>query len=321
MPHQDLTDEEQAVMDVIAAEAAAFFRRDFATYARCWAHKPYVRRMGWWTHGGVSNSWGWDEVSRKIKKSMEDNPTPDPGAEELHFENTVVRISGTMAYATFDQLGPEGSSIGWGARVLERKDGEWRIVHESYIVDVEEPARTAIFKVNRDASLHLMNASAERLIKAGGPLRLVAGRIAATGARETRQIRSAVQLAWDNDRPIPSHLRLRIPILLQQDSDDAVCVCWVASVGSTNACVRVSLNDLGFAHDKLDAASMVFGLSPAQQRLAELIASGHDVVDSADRLGITTNTARTHLRRIYDKIGVRNQAALVRTLLSIDRPE
>jgi DNA-binding CsgD family transcriptional regulator len=37
-------------------------------------------------------------------------------------------------------------------------------------------------------------------------------------------------------------------------------------------------------------------------------------------LGITANTARTHLDRIFDKTGVRTQPALVRALLSVAAP-
>ena len=83
----------------------------------------------------------------------------------------------------------------------------------------------------------------------------------------------------------------------------------------------ITINNLTFAQDKLDAASDVFGLSRAQQKPAELIASGYDVVASSGLLGITVNTGKTHLQRIFDKTGVRSQAALIRTLLSIERPE
>ena len=37
-------------------------------------------------------------------------------------------------------------------------------------------------------------------------------------------------------------------------------------------------------------------------------------------MGITSNTARTHLQRIFDKTGVHNQSALVRVLLSAIAP-
>jgi DNA-binding CsgD family transcriptional regulator len=320
MPSQVLSGEEQAVMSVVAAEAAAFFRRDFVTYATCWSHAPDVRRMGWWTHGGVNNSWGWDEISRLVRKSMDDFPIADPSSDEIRFENVVVRISGDMAYATFDQYGPESPAVGKGGRVLEFKEGRWRIIYECYLVDIAAPTRTALIKVNRDGVVRWMNAAAESVTTPGGPLRLIGGRLAARGTQDTRRIRAAIQRVWDYDHlaePSADRGTATVPILLQQDIEDAVCVCWISNSGSMNGRVQVTLNDAAFAREKMRAAAQVFGLSPTQQKLVEMIASGQDVVTCAASLGVKVNTARTHLQRVYDKVGVRSQAALVRTLLSI----
>ena len=61
----------------------------------------------------------------------------------------------------------------------------------------------------------------------------------------------------------------------------------------------------------------MFGLSAAQQRLAAEIVRGHTLPIAASALGISVNTARTHLNRIFDKTGVHSQAALVRNLYSV----
>ena len=68
------------------------------------------------------------------------------------------------------------------------------------------------------------------------------------------------------------------------------------------------------------AAREVYGLSPAQVRLARLIVDGQDLAAAADLLGVSVNTLRTQLQRIFDKTGVRSQAALVRALLSAEAP-
>jgi DNA-binding CsgD family transcriptional regulator len=51
-----------------------------------------------------------------------------------------------------------------------------------------------------------------------------------------------------------------------------------------------------------------------------LVAEGLSLVDISARMGITANTARTHLNRIFDKTGVRTQPALVRVLLTAMAP-
>jgi DNA-binding CsgD family transcriptional regulator len=51
-----------------------------------------------------------------------------------------------------------------------------------------------------------------------------------------------------------------------------------------------------------------------------ILALIHRAREIAAMLGITANTARTHLDRIYDKTGVRTQPALVRALFSVAAP-
>ncbi len=67
---------------------------------------------------------------------------------------------------------------------------------------------------------------------------------------------------------------------------------------------------------QLRVAASVYGISPAQLSLAEHIVAGRDLVAAATELGISANTARTQLQRIFEKTGVRSQTGLVRALLS-----
>lgn len=57
-----------------------------------------------------------------------------------------------------------------------------------------------------------------------------------------------------------------------------------------------------------------YHLTPGETRLATLVADGFGLKESARKLGITRNTARTHMKRVYAKIGVHSQADLVRLL-------
>jgi DNA-binding CsgD family transcriptional regulator len=71
---------------------------------------------------------------------------------------------------------------------------------------------------------------------------------------------------------------------------------------------------------RLDAAAVIYGITPAQMRLVGLIVDGHDLVEAARQLSISINTARTQLRRMFEKTGVSSQATLVRALLSVAAP-
>jgi DNA-binding CsgD family transcriptional regulator len=58
-----------------------------------------------------------------------------------------------------------------------------------------------------------------------------------------------------------------------------------------------------------------FGFTPAEAACAIEIVKGDGRQATADRLGITVGTARSHLSKIFEKTGVTRQAELVRRLL------
>jgi DNA-binding CsgD family transcriptional regulator len=58
-------------------------------------------------------------------------------------------------------------------------------------------------------------------------------------------------------------------------------------------------------------------LSPREQQVAQLLADGYSNVNIAAVCGVTSNTVRTLMRRLYRKLGVRNRADLVREMLRL----
>lgn len=66
-----------------------------------------------------------------------------------------------------------------------------------------------------------------------------------------------------------------------------------------------------------ELASKLFGLTPAEARLAVTLTSGLSLRDSAANQGITTGTARAYLIRIFSKTGTNQQSELVSLLKSI----
>jgi len=64
-----------------------------------------------------------------------------------------------------------------------------------------------------------------------------------------------------------------------------------------------------------DTLRALYALTPAEARLTALLLQGRSVQEAADQLKITTNTARTHLKRVLSKTGTHRQAELVRVCL------
>ena len=61
----------------------------------------------------------------------------------------------------------------------------------------------------------------------------------------------------------------------------------------------------------------VYELTPAEAKLAGLLSLGRSVSSAARELGITINTARTHLKRLYSKTGTSRQSELVHLLVGM----
>jgi DNA-binding CsgD family transcriptional regulator len=63
-----------------------------------------------------------------------------------------------------------------------------------------------------------------------------------------------------------------------------------------------------------DLPSQSFGLSPAEARLASLIAAGVSPEQSAKKLGIARETARTQLKAVFSKTHTHGQGELIAVL-------
>ena len=63
----------------------------------------------------------------------------------------------------------------------------------------------------------------------------------------------------------------------------------------------------------------VMGLTPAESRLAVMLAEGHTLREIASATGRTEGTVRWHLKQIFHKQGISRQPELVRRVLSLER--
>jgi len=61
----------------------------------------------------------------------------------------------------------------------------------------------------------------------------------------------------------------------------------------------------------------LYGLTPAEARIADLLLGGLEVREVAETLRITLETARSHVKRVLAKTGARRQSDLVRMMLRL----
>lgn len=120
------TDEVKAVTDVMMREAAAVEKGDLAALDKIWANSEDVTVF----ESGHAN-YGWNDYR---------NTHLAPELKEFKntkysFSDMKVKVEGKTAWATFKyslaaEMGTRKvESGGLGTAILEKRDGNWRIVH------------------------------------------------------------------------------------------------------------------------------------------------------------------------------------------------
>jgi DNA-binding CsgD family transcriptional regulator len=66
-----------------------------------------------------------------------------------------------------------------------------------------------------------------------------------------------------------------------------------------------------------DAIALVYGLTPAEARIFEMVAAGDTRTEIADRLGLAVSTVKSHLLHVFEKTGSKRQADLVKLAASL----
>lgn len=106
---------------------------------------------------------------------------------------------------------------------------------------------------------------------------------------------------------------IRYPVVLGEDDELALVIVWVEIADYR---IFVSFSDTETLDRTIEIAAAALGLSPAQARLAREIADGRDLKTAARNLGVAPSSAKTQLRRMFEKTNVNSQTALIRLILS-----
>lgn len=310
-----------AVLAVIRGETEAWLQRDFEALASHWVQSPQTRRMESFASLGIRVDEGWDAIAARLKTIVERFPEKHTFSERVRWEKVNLIVEGNMAWLTFDQIGSDtGEDHKRQLRILHRIDGTWKIGCMVMMESSVEQVNCPLIEVDADARILWTNRLAQERISGHPGLVAAAGRLRARRREHDPALRDAVRLAFrelQGQRPLSSAPKQAWAVALGEDAAGVPLYCWVLLEDGK---ALISFDDAEMVARRIESAREVFGLSPAQTRLARLIADGHDLAAAADLLGVSINTVRTQLKRIFDKTGVRSQAALVRALLSAEAP-
>lgn len=121
----------ESVKAAIDRESKAFFEIDYKTWTECWVHAPYA----YWSFADTTDVnffEGWESIDKGFAEYFR---TSKPSSAKMERNWLEVRVHGNAAYARFtqkinDELERDEQAE---VRVLERHNGEWKIVHVGVI--------------------------------------------------------------------------------------------------------------------------------------------------------------------------------------------
>ena len=319
---EQFSPEQQEVLDFLRSEHISYYRGDYDAFADHWHHGPEVRRILSGPVVGTRVHVGWAELEPRFKEGFRQYPQNFDANEMLRWDNVQVMVSGDLAWVSYDQVMLQradhlhASPFAHENKILQRINGAWKIV--ALIVVSPELGRQDVARIELDADglVVAMSDLAQDLVGSAGSLILSGNRPRARHRASDQAFQDIISTArgrLHTNLPRGFHDDPAIAVLLGNDQSGQDQVCWISTEQER---ILITLNDENLLQTRLQASAAFFGLSAAQTRLAELLATGQDLATAAETMEVSINTVKTHLRRMFDKTNTHGQTALITQLLS-----
>lgn len=182
----------------------------------------------------------------------------------------------------------------------------------------------AVLAFDAGGRLLCANPRGEGLLRAGAPLRLRAGVVVAAAAAQQAAFEAALSLCARDGRPRTLLLRsgdeagerYSLTVMRRRAAQPpwpARLALEVAGAHLLGLVSPLARRRVATAQQLID----LFGLSPAEARLARALAQGETVDTWAAASALKPSTLRTQLQAVFTKTGVKRQPDLVRLLTAV----
>ncbi len=182
--------------------------------------------------------------------------------------------------------------------------------------------RHAVFIVDRKSRILIMNGEAEEILRAADGLVLANDGLRAMRAPETSRLRGLIAGAAETTNGNGTHHGGAMSV--SRNNGHAPLRVLVSPSAPSNGQVKGRSSAIVFVTEPErtrtpDPALLeqLLNFTPAESRLAVALAAGKTVQEFAEEAGVSLNTVRTHLKRIFSKAGVSRQAELIRQLTAL----
>jgi len=320
------TDDKREILDFLYSEQESYYRGDFEAFADHWHHGPETRRLISGPQVGTRVHIGWDELCQKFQEGFRQYPQDFDARKLLRWDNIQIMTSGDMAWVTYDQVALESvpqmhvSRFAHETKILRRCAGQWKIVCLIGVIPGLGREDVPIIELGPDGQVLRINDLADTRLGAHQGLTISGNKPRAKNRAYDPGLQSAIQAGR-------RRLATNLPRGYQQDAPGVIALgedptgkplfCWVSLEQER---ILLSFEDDVLMRSRLEAATRSYALSPAQLELAQLLAGGRDIAAAARELGVSANTVRTQVRRMFEKTDTHSQASLISRLLNAQSP-
>ncbi|MEL6573783.1 MAG: LuxR C-terminal-related transcriptional regulator [Pseudomonadota bacterium] len=305
---------------VLKTDIESYLRRDKAAWETCWVRDDRFKSI--MECGTMQVALSYDQFRRNVFGAMDDEP--EPVRADVQMENLTIEVHGDLAWATYEEIVTNTSNPlvapnhSHNFRLLAREDGHWCILFHGCWAEPLRDTDIPAVEVTEGCEVVWLNPSAAAELKSFAGLTLSHGILRATKPELDVHLRNAIIGAHNltgfgkfNRAKSEGGGEVSFPVVVGQKDDGTDLFCRVKVADGRVYVLFGRGLDLS---SQVELVQAIYGLSKSQTEIAKKITQGLDLESAAEALEITKNTARTHLRRVYEKVGVNSQIELIRLI-------
>lgn len=310
-----------AIKRVLEADITSYLARDKDTWEQCWVQDDRFRSF--MECGTMQIARTFKEFCQNVFDAMDEDPEPVEAV--VRSENLQIDIKGSLAWATYEEIVSSPSNPlaaphhSHNFRLLERAGDRWCILFHGCWAEPLRDTETPAIEVGADGRVAWMNDAAKSELQTFSGLTISNGKLRTSNPSWNPDLQNAISGAHTltgfgkyNRAKSEGGGEVSFPIVLGEDDEGALLICWVKVADGRVYILFGHNRDLS---SQIEIVRTIYGLSKAQTEIIEHIAGGRELSDAAEALGVSKNTARTHLRRVYEKTGVSSQIELLRLVM------
>ena len=184
---------------------------------------------------------------------------------------------------------------------------------ERHLVDVLDRISLGVVIIDRHRRVIHTNRAGSAILSKNEGLEMRGCRVIASNARSAERLEGLIDAALSNRQPSPRGCAGLMSIALESGRRPLhICISRLGQPDSPEkAAVALLISDELRGQKSMELMCEIYRLTPSECRLAEQLAEGHSLSEAAAALGTSVLTARSHLKRIFEKTGARRQAQLL----------